>query len=79
MQNRGSDHVGMADDQHATFGVAGANPIEILAPSVEATTGALAWAATRVKITRVGEADGRLVLFSARGELRESPHQGETR
>jgi anaerobic selenocysteine-containing dehydrogenase len=57
----------------------GANPIEILAPSVEATTGALAWAATRVKVTRVGEADGRLVLFSARGELHESPHEGETR
>ena len=57
----------------------GANPVEILAPISERETGALAWAATRVKITRVGDPDGRLVLFSARGELRERPHEGERR
>jgi len=57
----------------------GANPIEILAPAAEPTTGALAWAATRVKVTRVGEPDGTLILFSARGELREAPHEGHTR
>jgi anaerobic selenocysteine-containing dehydrogenase len=57
----------------------GANPIEILAPATEPATGALAWAATRVKVTRVSEPDGKLILFSARGELRESPHEGETR
>jgi anaerobic selenocysteine-containing dehydrogenase len=57
----------------------GQNPAEILAPVPEATTGALAWAATRVKVTRVGDPDGRLILFSARGELREKPHEGETR
>ena len=34
----------------------GANPIEILAPVTEAETGALAWAATRVQVTRVGDA-----------------------
>ena len=28
----------------------GQNPVEILAPVAEATTGALAWAATRVKV-----------------------------
>jgi anaerobic selenocysteine-containing dehydrogenase len=49
----------------------GANPITILAPVVESETGALAWAATRVKITRVADADGSLVLFA--GSLREYP------
>ena len=48
----------------------GANPISILAQTmVEAETGSLAWAATRVKITKVGE--GKLALFGA--ELREHP------
>jgi menaquinone reductase, molybdopterin-binding-like subunit len=47
----------------------GANPLEILAPLVEPETGALAWAATRVRISRVGQ--GKLVLFG--GGLRESP------
>jgi anaerobic selenocysteine-containing dehydrogenase len=68
---------------HATFtryaSGRGQNPIEILAPVVEADTGALAWAATRVQIARVGGPDGRLILFSAGGELREKPHEGETR
>src|SRR5438876_4470681 len=49
----------------------GANPISILAPVVESETGALAWAATRVKITRAADADGSLVLFA--GSLREYP------
>jgi anaerobic selenocysteine-containing dehydrogenase len=49
----------------------GQNPIRILAPVVEQETGALAWAATRVKITRVANADGRLVLFA--GSLRDYP------
>jgi anaerobic selenocysteine-containing dehydrogenase len=57
----------------------GQNPAEILAPMTEATTGALAWAATRVKVTRVSDPDGRLILFSAGGELREHPHEGEKR
>jgi anaerobic selenocysteine-containing dehydrogenase len=55
----------------------GVNPVEILAPVAEPETGALAWAATRVKISRVGDADGRLILFG--GEMREHPHEGETR
>src|SRR5213594_4077837 len=49
----------------------GANPISILAPVVESETGTLAWAATRVKIRRVADADGSLVLFA--GSLREYP------
>lgn len=39
----------------------GANPISILAPMTVAETGSLAWAATRVKISRVG--DGTMILF----------------
>jgi hypothetical protein len=35
----------------------------------ETATGALAWAATRVRVTRVGEPDGRLILFA--GGMRE--------
>jgi anaerobic selenocysteine-containing dehydrogenase len=49
----------------------GANPISILAPTVVPETGSLAWAATRVKISRVGE--GKLVLFA--GGLRERTHE----
>ena len=57
----------------------GQNPVEIIAPVAEAATGALAWAATRVKLSRVGDPDGKLILFSAGGQLREHPHEGETR
>ena len=49
----------------------GANPISILAPVTEPETGTLAWAATRVKVTRVADADGTLVLFA--GSLRDYP------
>src|SRR5262249_43192936 len=49
----------------------GENPIRILAPVYEQQTGALAWAATRVKIRKVANADGRLVLFA--GSLTEYP------
>ncbi|MGA8870953.1 MAG: molybdopterin-dependent oxidoreductase [Candidatus Acidiferrales bacterium] len=47
----------------------GANPISILAPLTDAETGALAWAATRVKISRIGK--GNMVLFG--GSLTETP------
>jgi len=57
----------------------GQNPVEIIAPVAEAATSALAWAATRVKLSRVGDPDGKLILFSAGGQLREHPHEGETR
>jgi anaerobic selenocysteine-containing dehydrogenase len=41
----------------------GANPLSILAPATEQTTGAIATGATRVKLTRVSDA-GRLIQFS---------------
>ena len=55
----------------------GENPIGLLGPIAERETGALAWAATRVAVTRVAGADGRLVLFG--GEMREHPHESEER
>jgi menaquinone reductase, molybdopterin-binding-like subunit len=66
---------------HATFtryaSGRGANPIAILAPMTEPETGSLAWAATRVKVARAGDADRSLILFA--GELREHPHEHEVR
>ena len=53
----------------------GANPAQILAPLTEPETGALAWAATRVKISRVGK--GELILFA--GGLREWPRENRRR
>jgi menaquinone reductase, molybdopterin-binding-like subunit len=47
----------------------GANPISILAPMTVEGTVSLAWAATRVKISRVGE--GKLVMFGA--SMEETP------
>jgi anaerobic selenocysteine-containing dehydrogenase len=55
----------------------GVNPMTILSPATEATTGALAWAATRVKIARAGDPDRSLIMFA--GEMREHPHEGEAR
>jgi anaerobic selenocysteine-containing dehydrogenase len=52
----------------------GANPLTILAPVTEPTTGALAWGATRVKISRVSGPDGRLILFA--GSKYEKPNHG---
>jgi anaerobic selenocysteine-containing dehydrogenase len=49
----------------------GANAISILAPMKEPVTGSLAWAATRVRITRVGE--GKLALFA--GGMSQFPHE----
>ena len=51
----------------------GANPMEIVAPLTEPVTGALAWAATRVRVSRVGPPDGRLILFA--GGMREHVEQ----
>ena len=54
----------------------GTNPIAILAPNMlEPETHSLAWAATRVKISRVGE--GKLILFA--GGLSRFPHETERR
>jgi len=53
----------------------GSNPVKVLAPVVEPETGALAWAATRVKVTRVSEGKGELIRYGA--ALREfEPHRG---
>jgi menaquinone reductase, molybdopterin-binding-like subunit len=51
----------------------GVNPAAILAPMTEPVTGAVAWAATRVRITRIAARDGRLILFA--GGDREHPYQ----
>jgi len=47
----------------------GENPVDLLAPVTDVATGSPAWAATRVRISRVGPPDGRLILFA--GGLRE--------
>jgi anaerobic selenocysteine-containing dehydrogenase len=52
----------------------GANPISILAPVTEPETGALAWAATRVKITKAG-GSGQLTLFAGGMKEREVEHR----
>jgi anaerobic selenocysteine-containing dehydrogenase len=52
----------------------GENPIELLAPMTETATGSLAWAATRVRVSRVGDPDGRLILFA--GGSREHEDKG---
>ncbi|MEO8256609.1 MAG: molybdopterin-dependent oxidoreductase [Acidobacteriota bacterium] len=49
----------------------GENPIRILAPVTEPETGALAWAATRVRVSRIGRGDSELILFA--GGMREHP------
>ena len=50
----------------------GANPLAIVAPLTEAETGAPAWAATRVKVARVGGVEeGKLIAFA--GGLSQFP------
>jgi anaerobic selenocysteine-containing dehydrogenase len=58
--------VGQGHENFTRFATGrGANPLSILAPMTEAETGSLAWAATRVKIARAGDAvPGQLILFS---------------
>ncbi len=71
--------IGQGHQQYTRYASGrGQNPLELVAAVAEASTGALAWAATRVKITRVGDDDGRMVMFAG-GELREKPHEGEKR
>lgn len=52
----------------------GDNAVALLAPITEPTTGTLAWAATRVRIARVGGPDGSLILFA--GGMREEVEEG---
>ena len=42
----------------------GANPVDVLSPMTVDRVGSLAWAATRVKVSRVSGPDGRLILFA---------------
>jgi anaerobic selenocysteine-containing dehydrogenase len=53
----------------------GANPVEVLSARTVDRVGAVAWAATRVRVARVSGPDGRLVLFA--GGMRE--HDEQTR
>jgi hypothetical protein len=56
----------------------GANPLSILAPLTEEKTGSLAWAATRVKLKRVGgPEEARLILFA--GGMSGFPHEEDRR
>jgi anaerobic selenocysteine-containing dehydrogenase len=56
----------------------GANPLSILAPLAEKETGSLAWAATRVKISRVGGPEqSKLILYA--GGMSTFPHEEEPR
>ncbi len=55
--------VGQGHEEYGRYASGrGANPITILAPQAEPTTGALAWAGTRVSIAKVGK--GELILLS---------------
>ena len=55
----------------------GANAAAVIAPTADAATGAPAWAATRVRVTRVGDPDGGLILKA--GNLRENPAEESPR
>jgi menaquinone reductase, molybdopterin-binding-like subunit len=56
----------------------GANPLSIVAPLTEGETGALAWAATRVKVARVGGVEeGKLIVFA--GGLSQFPVEEQRR
>jgi anaerobic selenocysteine-containing dehydrogenase len=71
--------VGQGHENFGRFATGrGANPLSILAPVTEHETGALAWAATRVKLTRVGGPEqAKLVLFA--GGMSGFPHEEEPR
>jgi len=56
----------------------GANPLSIVAPLTEPETGSLAWAATRVKVARVGGVEeGKLIAFA--GGLSQFPIEEQRR
>jgi menaquinone reductase, molybdopterin-binding-like subunit len=56
----------------------GANPLSLLAPLAEHETGSLAWAATRVKLTRAGGPEqAKLTLYA--GGMSGFPHEEEPR
>lgn len=53
----------------------GSNPIAILAPVTEPHTGALAWGATRVKVTRVSDGRGELIQFAGSDVEHQHEHR----
>jgi anaerobic selenocysteine-containing dehydrogenase len=55
----------------------GANAAVVLAPTADAATGAPAWAATRVRVARVGDPDGGLILKA--GSMHENPAEESPR
>jgi menaquinone reductase, molybdopterin-binding-like subunit len=71
--------VGQGHENFTRFATGrGANPLSLLAPLAERETGSLAWAATRVKLTRAGGPEqARLVLFA--GGMNGFPHEEEPR
>jgi anaerobic selenocysteine-containing dehydrogenase len=67
--------IGQGHDHYTRYATGrGANPIAILAP-MTSENGALAWGATRVKISRIGE--GKLILFG--GSIREAAEGDQPR
>jgi anaerobic selenocysteine-containing dehydrogenase len=71
--------VGQGHENFSRFATGrGANPLSILAPLTEHETGSLAWAATRVKLSRAGgPEEAKLVLFG--GGTSGFPHKEERR
>jgi menaquinone reductase, molybdopterin-binding-like subunit len=71
--------VGQGHENFTRFATGrGANPLSLLAPLAERETGSLAWAATRVKLTRAGGPEqAKLVLFA--GGMNGFPHEEEHR
>lgn len=70
--------VGQGHDEYTRYARGrGVNPVRILADTTVAGTGGLAWAATRVRVSRTGPADGSLIQFA--GTLHESGHGRQRR
>jgi anaerobic selenocysteine-containing dehydrogenase len=71
--------IGQGHEKFSRFATGrGSNPLSILAPLAERETGSLAWAATRVKLARVGGVDeGKLIVFA--GGMSRFPVEEERR
>jgi anaerobic selenocysteine-containing dehydrogenase len=55
--------VGQGHEEYGRYATGrGTNPVQVLAPGMKTETGSLAWASTRVNVTRVGAGD--LILYS---------------
>jgi menaquinone reductase, molybdopterin-binding-like subunit len=71
--------VGQGHENFTRFATGrGVNPLSLLAPLAERETGSLAWAATRVKLTRAGGPEqAKLILYA--GGMSNFPHPEEPR